>query len=90
MSTQPDFTLLASYTNSYEAEFVAATLKESGIPVLVKGLDVGIWGPGHAGPTISGPSVWVPEDRLEEARELLVPMTESAEVEESDEPITGS
>lgn len=26
-------------------------------------------------------------DRLEEARELLVPLTESAEVEESDEPI---
>lgn len=73
MSPQSEWTLLASYINSYEAEFSAAALKESGIPVMVKGLDVGIWGPGHAGPTTTGPSVWVPEDRLEEARELLPP-----------------
>jgi Putative prokaryotic signal transducing protein len=83
MNPQPEWTLLASFTNSYEAEFAATGLKESGIPVMVRGLDVGIWGPGHAGPTITGPSVWVPENRLEEARELLIPIGESAESEES-------
>ncbi|HEX7186547.1 MAG TPA: DUF2007 domain-containing protein [Thermoanaerobaculia bacterium] len=84
MNLQSEWTQLASYTNSYEAEFVAVGLKESGIPVMVRGLEVGIWGPGHAGPTTTGPSVWVPEDRLEEARELLPPIVESAESQESD------
>ena len=83
MDPQPEWALLASFRNSYEAEFAAAGLKESGIPVLLKGLDVGIWGHGHAGPTITGPSVWVPENRLEEARELLIPLGESAEPEAS-------
>lgn len=82
MSLEPEWTLLASYTNTYEAEFATAALKENGIPFLVKGLDVGIWGPGHAGPTTPGPSVWVPADRLKEARELQPPIDESAGAEE--------
>jgi hypothetical protein len=84
MSLQLEWVQLASYTNTYEAEFAAATLEENGIPVLVKGLEVGIWGPGHAGPTTTGPSLWVPEDRLEEARELQPPIDESVEPEEQE------
>ena len=73
MSTEPAWVMLASYRYSYEAEFAAARLEEADIPVLIQGLEVGLWGPGHAGPTITGPSVWVPDDRLGEARDLLTP-----------------
>ena len=72
-------------TNTYEAEFAAATLEGSGIPVQIRGLEVGIWGPGHAGPTVTGPSLWVPEDRLAEARDLRPPLAEEpVEVDEND------
>lgn len=74
MNPQSEWALLASFSHSYEAEFAALPIRDNGIPVLIKGLEVGIWGPGHAGPTTEGLSVWVPENRLEEARELLIPM----------------
>ena len=58
------------------------------IPAQVRGHEVGIWGPGYAGRTVTGPTVWVPGNRLEEARELRVPFDElgiqTAESEESD------
>lgn len=71
MSINSDWVLLASYDFGYEADFAEATLGAAGIPVLVKGREAGIWGPGFAGPSSQGLSIWVPEARLGDARGLL-------------------
>jgi hypothetical protein len=62
---------LASYDFGHEVDLVEATLSEAGIPVLVKGREPGIWGPGFAGAPSQGLSVWVPADRLADARLLI-------------------
>jgi len=41
-----DWTRLANYDFGYEADYAEAALAEAGIPVLVKGREAGIWGPG--------------------------------------------
>ena len=71
MKSDHQWVQLASYDFGYEADLAEATLKEAGIPVLVKGRETGIWGPGFAGPPSQGLSVWVPEDHLVDARTLL-------------------
>jgi hypothetical protein len=71
MNSECEWVQLASYDFGYEADLTEATLKEAGIPVVVKGREAGIWGPGFAGPPSQGLSVWVPEDYLFDARALL-------------------
>lgn len=71
MSTDQEWTALASYEFGYEVDFAERTLEEAGIPVLVKGRESGIWGPGFAGPTSQGLSIWVPAECLSEARALI-------------------
>jgi hypothetical protein len=71
MGKESSWTLLASYDHGHEVDFAEATLSEAGIPVLVKGREAGIWGPGFAGPSSQGLSIWVPEEQLTEARDLL-------------------
>jgi hypothetical protein len=68
--------LLASFDYGYEVDFAEATLTAAGIPVVVKGREAGIWGPGFAGPSSQGLSLWVPGPRVGEARELLDPSAE--------------
>ena len=65
------WTAVASYGARYEVEIPVATLENAGIPVMVQGEEAGIWGPGFAGPTSRGLTLMVPEDRVEEARDLL-------------------
>ncbi|CAN5641988.1 hypothetical protein BH23GEM6_BH23GEM6_19160 [soil metagenome] len=77
MTDNREWMLLASYDFGYEADFAEAMLKGAGIPVVVKGREAGIWGPGFAGPTSQGLSVWVPQTQVEEARELLQPDSEA-------------
>ena len=77
MSTESGWTLLSSYDHGHEADFAEATLGEAGIPVLVKGREAGIWGPGFAGAPSQGLSLWVPEERLADARDLLGPDPEA-------------
>lgn len=64
---------LAEYSTSYEAEFAAEILRDAGIPVLLSGPEIGIFGPGFAGPTSRGVTLLVPADALDDARELLDP-----------------
>lgn len=71
MTDPSDWSLVARYTHGYEVDFAESTLQEAGIPVVVRGREAGIWGPGFAGPTSQGLSIWVPEDRLDDARDLL-------------------
>jgi hypothetical protein len=48
-------------------------LESEGIPALLKGEDVGIFGPGAGyGTSILGITVWVPEDYEHRAKELIV------------------
>jgi hypothetical protein len=78
MTVDNAWKLVASFDFGYEVDFAEATLSGAGIPVVVKGREAGIWGPGFAGPSSQGLSVWVPADRIAEARELLEPGAEPA------------
>jgi hypothetical protein len=71
MSAETAWRPVASYGALFEAELPRQHLENAEIPVLLKGVEAGIWGPGFAGPTSRGITLLVPEDRLEEARELL-------------------
>ena len=65
------WTSIAKYEYMYEADMAEATLKSADIPVIVKGREAGIWGTEFAGPTRQGLSIWVPNDAVESAMELL-------------------
>jgi hypothetical protein len=53
-------------------EQVIDILKSEGIPALLKGEDVGIFGPGAGyGTSILGVTVWVPEPDRDRAKELI-------------------
>lgn len=65
------WTPVAGYAALYEAEIPRQQLEAVGIPVLVKGVESGIWGPGFPGPTSQGITLLVPAERVEEAREIL-------------------
>jgi len=67
---------LAEYGTSYEAELAAGILRNAGIPVLLRGPEVGIFGPGFAGATSRGVTLLVPADALDLARDLLDPEEE--------------
>jgi hypothetical protein len=55
------------------ADQVKDILGTEGIPVVIKGDDVGIFGPGAGyGPSMLAITVWVPENFKERAKELIV------------------
>lgn len=68
---EPTWVRLREYGGRFEADLDLATLDEAGIPVVVKGPATGIFGPGFAGATPLGVTVFVPEEALEAAREIL-------------------
>jgi hypothetical protein len=65
------WTKIRVFPSRLEAEAVGNALENQGIPVLMKGDDLGIFGPGHSWATPQGVSLWVPTEHLEEVRELL-------------------
>ncbi|HLU25050.1 MAG TPA: hypothetical protein VKZ58_05040 [Longimicrobiales bacterium] len=71
MSDAPRWVQIGSYAAPWESDVDRATLESAGIPVLVKGPEVGIFGPGFAGATSRGVTLFVPSDRLDEARQIL-------------------
>ena len=54
-----------------EVDTIRAALEQEGIPVLVRGFGVGIFGSGFQGPIADGAEVLVPDDALDRARELV-------------------
>lgn len=62
---------IAEFGAAYQADLAEVILREAGIPVLVKGPEIGIFGPGFAGPTSRGVTLLVPATFEDEARELL-------------------
>ena len=64
------WTLLTTVYTGLDADIVKATLEAEGIPVLVKGYQVGMWGSGFQGSISEGAEVMVPHSALARAREL--------------------
>ena len=63
--------VLTTVYSGLHADTLKALLELEGIPVLVKGYQVGMWGSGFQGSISEGADVMVPESALEHARELL-------------------
>lgn len=77
MPTEPTWVPLADFAAGYEADLAATLLRSAGIPVLVRGPEIGIFGPGFAGATTRGVTLLVPAECVEEAREVLEESEES-------------
>jgi len=71
VAEEPAWQFVAEFGAGYEADLATSLLEGAGIPVLRKGPDTGIFGPGFAGPTALGVQLFVPRSRLEEAQSVL-------------------
>ena len=63
--------LLKDYNSQIEADIDVGILKGEDVPTLLRGPEIGIFGPGFSGATPRGVHLYVPEDLLEFARELI-------------------
>ncbi|MEP6494352.1 MAG: DUF2007 domain-containing protein [bacterium] len=70
------WSLLTTVYTGLDADTVRATLEAEGIPVLVRGYQVGMWGSGFQGPINEGAKILVPESALERARDLIPELDE--------------
>ncbi len=68
---QAQWVRVAVRSTAFEAEQLKLMLEEAGIPVLVRGLQPGIFGPGFQGVMPGGLDVCIPSPELERARELF-------------------
>jgi hypothetical protein len=68
--------LLTKVFSGLEVDTVRATLEEAGIPALVSGFSVGMFGGGYQGPINDGAEIFVPESALGRARDLIPPSDE--------------
>lgn len=73
MNERIDWVLLVEFASGFEADIARAQLEEAQIPVVSKGPEIGIFGPGFSGATSRGARLYVPEPLAEEARSLLEP-----------------
>lgn len=72
MNQDTGWVVLAEFGATYEAEIAAGRLESVGIVSRIdSGGAVGLFGPGHAGASVRGVTLYVPADRLDEAREAL-------------------
>ncbi len=87
-----EFIEIARFSSRLEAETIGHALDSYEIPFLVQSHDVGMFGPGHTGPTPSGAGLCVPANRAEEASELLHcainPVEDEVNTERRPEPET--
>ena len=63
--------LLTTVYTGLDADTLKATLELEGIPALVRGYQVGMYGSGFQGPLTEGAEILVPESALERARDFL-------------------
>ena len=66
-----EWVAVKEYAALFEAELDQHTLEQAGIPVLLKGPMTGAFGPGFSGPTTQGVTLLVPDDRHDEAVDLV-------------------
>jgi hypothetical protein len=71
MTDEAQFVPLASFANGFDADLVRARLEAEGIPVLLKGPQVGMFGAGFQGSLMGGAELFVPSPELERAKALL-------------------
>jgi len=76
--------LLTKVYTGLDVDMLKATLELEGIPVLVKGYQVGMWGSAFQGSMSEGAEVFVPESALQHARDLL-PDDDAADIDSSGE-----
>jgi len=62
---------LTTVFSGLAADTIRATLELEGIPAMVRGFQVGLFGSGYQGPLSEGAEILVPESALERARELI-------------------
>lgn len=62
---------VATRSTVFEAEQLRNTLEGAGIPVFMRGVPTGIFGPGFQGVIPGGIDVCVPSPELDAARELV-------------------
>lgn len=77
MSTS-DWALLKEYSSQLDADLDLATLETGDIPAMVRGSDIGIFGPGFTGVTPGGVRVFVPNSLLDKARDSQRPSSRVA------------
>lgn len=65
------YTEIAWFNSRIEAEVVGHALDQYDIPFLVQSGDTGMFGPGMVGRSPVGASLLVPDEHVEEVRELL-------------------
>jgi hypothetical protein len=63
---------LTTVYSGLAVDTIRATLELEGIPVLVRGYQVGMFGSGFQGPITEGAEILVPESALDTARELVL------------------
>ena len=63
--------LLTTVYSGLEVDTIRATLELEGIPALVRGYQVGMFGGGFQGPITEGAEILVPESALTRARDLF-------------------
>ncbi len=80
------FSEVARFSSRAEAETVGHALDQFDIPFLVQSADTGMFGPGMVGWSPQGAALLVPDERLEEVRELLECVVRPLEDEEPPEP----
>lgn len=73
MSADVQFVPLANFPNGFEADMARQRLEDAGIPVLVKALQGGMFGPGYLGPLAGGVTLHVPSPDVQRAKDLLGP-----------------
>jgi hypothetical protein len=71
MTHEAHFVPLATFANGFEADLARETLEAEGIPVLIKGPQVGLFGGGFQGPVAGGVELHVPSPEFARARALL-------------------
>jgi len=71
MSSDVHFVPVANFANGFDADLARETLEAEGIPVLLKGPQVGIFGGAFQGTVLGGVVLHVPSPELERAKALL-------------------
>lgn len=84
--TQPDTVFLATAGDSIEADMLEARLRENDIPVLRRYRESGDYLNVIMGKTTFGIDLYVPQDRLEEAKGLIETDTDVADEEILSDP----
>ena len=66
-----DYTEVARFGSRLEAEAIGHALDQYDIPFMIQSGDTGMFGPGMVGWSPEGATLLVPEDRLDEVKDLL-------------------